>query len=51
VIFVVIYAFIDNFTRRDHSGWAKAAWAIVIIFLPILGTIIYLVARPAEPGV
>jgi uncharacterized membrane protein YozB (DUF420 family) len=48
VVFVVIYAFVDNFTRHDHSGWAKALWAIVIIFLPILGTIIYLVARPAD---
>jgi uncharacterized membrane protein YozB (DUF420 family) len=48
VVFVVIYAFVDNFTRHDHSGWAKALWAILIIFLPILGTIIYLVARPAD---
>jgi integral membrane sensor domain MASE1 len=49
VVFTVIFAFIDNFRRRDHSGWAKATWAIVIIFLPILGTIIYLIARPADP--
>ena len=48
VIFTVIYAFIDNFRRRDHSGWAKAAWALIIIIFPLLGTIIYLVARPAD---
>ena len=48
VIFTVIYAFIDNFRRRDHSGWAKAAWALLIIILPLLGTLIYLVARPAD---
>jgi hypothetical protein len=35
VVFVVIYAFVDNFTQHDHSGWAKALWAILIIFLPI----------------
>ena len=46
VIFTVIWAFIDNFRRRDHSGWAKAGWAFVIIILPLLGTLIYLVARP-----
>ncbi|HVN51290.1 MAG TPA: PLDc N-terminal domain-containing protein [Acidimicrobiales bacterium] len=47
VIFTVIYAFIDNFRRRDHSGWAKAFWALLIVILPLLGTLIYLVARPA----
>jgi len=48
VIFTVIYAFIDNFRRRDHSGWAKAFWALLIVILPLLGTLIYLVARPAD---
>ena len=48
VVFTVIWAFIDNFRRRDHSGWAKAGWALVIVILPLLGTLIYLVARPVE---
>ena len=48
VFFTVIWAFVDNFARRDHSGWAKAGWALVIIILPLLGTLIYLIARPAE---
>jgi ABC-type multidrug transport system fused ATPase/permease subunit len=32
---------------RDHgmSGWGKAAWIIVLIFIPFLGTLIYLIAR------
>jgi hypothetical protein len=47
VVFAVIWAFIDNFARHDHSGWAKAGWALVIIVLPLLGTLIYLIARPA----
>jgi hypothetical protein len=42
----VIMILIDNFRRRDHSGWAKAGWAIFIIFLPILGAIVYTIARP-----
>jgi membrane protease subunit (stomatin/prohibitin family) len=31
----------------DHtlSGWAKAGWAILMIFLPWLGAFIYLIAR------
>jgi hypothetical protein len=48
VIFTVLYAFIDNFRRKDHHGWAKAGWALLIIILPLLGTLIYLVARPAD---
>jgi len=47
VFFAVIWAFIDNFRRPDHSGWAKAGWALVILILPLLGTLIYLIARPA----
>ncbi len=48
VIFLIIWALIDNFTRQDHSGWAKAGWCIVIVFLPFLGTLIYYITRTAE---
>jgi hypothetical protein len=47
-IFAVIWVFIDNFRRRDHSGWAKAVWAILIIFVPIIGVFAYLVSRPND---
>ena len=32
---------------RDHtlSGWAKAAWTVVLLFLPFLGVFLYLIAR------
>lgn len=43
----VILLLIDNFRRSDHSGGAKAGWALFIIFLPILGAIVYTIARPA----
>jgi len=44
--FVVIYTFIDNVRRADHSGLAKAGWALFIIVLPLLGALIYILARP-----
>ena len=44
--FVVIYTFIDNFRRPDHSGLAKAAWALLIILLPLIGAVVYILARP-----
>ena len=45
-IFVVLWAFVDNFRRKDHGGWAKALWFLFILFLPVLGVFVYLVARP-----
>ncbi|HEX4323150.1 MAG TPA: SHOCT domain-containing protein [Gaiellaceae bacterium] len=41
----VVLLMIDNFRRTDHSGWAKAGWALFIIFLPIIGAVTYTVAR------
>jgi hypothetical protein len=31
----------------DHtlSGWAKAGWSVVLIFIPWVGALIYLIAR------
>jgi hypothetical protein len=52
VMFVtwVILLLVDNFRRRDHSGWAKAGWALFIIFAPILGALVYTIARPDTAG-
>jgi hypothetical protein len=47
-IFVVINVFIDNFRRPDHSGFAKAIWTFLIVFLPVLGVLAYLIARPRD---
>jgi hypothetical protein len=46
----VILLMIDNFRRKDHSGWAKALWALFIIFLPIIGAFSYTIARPSTAG-
>ena len=35
----------DIFRSRDLSGWRKALWTLFIIVLPILGALIYIVAR------
>jgi hypothetical protein len=47
VFFVIVWCFVDNFRRQDHHGWAKAGWTILILFIPVLGALIYIVARPA----
>jgi hypothetical protein len=35
----------DLFGDSSLSGWGKAGWAILLIFVPWLGAIIYLIAR------
>ena len=35
----------DMFSDHTLSGWGKAGWAIVLIFVPWLGALIYLIAR------
>ncbi|HSO89700.1 MAG TPA: PLDc N-terminal domain-containing protein [Arthrobacter sp.] len=35
----------DLFGDSTLSGWAKAGWAILLVFLPWIGAIIYLIAR------
>ncbi len=42
VLFTIIA---DLFRDHGMSGWGKAAWIIFLIFIPFLGTLIYLIAR------
>ena len=35
----------DLFSDHSLSGWAKAGWALLLIFVPWLGALIYLIVR------
>jgi len=48
LVFLIIWCFIDNFRRRDHSGFAKLLWTIVILFIPLFGALLYILTRPAD---
>ena len=50
-IWLLIMVLADNFRRRDHSGVAKAGWTVFVIFLPLIGVLVYMIARPADDGV
>ena len=41
-----VFAFIDLFRRDDLSGWMIAFWIFFLIVIPILGVLIYFIARP-----
>ena len=43
-IWLAIMVFMDIFRRRDIGGFAKAIWIIFIIFIPLLGVLVYLIA-------
>src|ERR1700761_4143322 len=47
-IWVLIYVFIDIFRSHDLSGWAKALWFVFVLFLPLIGVLVYLIARGGE---
>jgi membrane protein implicated in regulation of membrane protease activity len=47
-IWVVIYVFIDIFRSRDLSGVAKALWFLFVLFIPLIGVLVYLIARGGE---
>ena len=47
-IWVLIYVFIDIFRSHDLSGWAKALWFLFVLFIPLIGVLVYLIARGSE---
>jgi hypothetical protein len=42
---VLITIFIDLFRSHDLSGWVKALWFIFILIFPLIGVLVYLIAR------
>jgi hypothetical protein len=51
VIALWVYALIDIVKRRHSmSGGKIAAWVIIILVFPILGTIVYFLVRGSGPG-
>lgn len=38
-------ACLDLFRRHDVSGWGKAGWLILMLFLPLIGVCIYLISQ------
>jgi hypothetical protein len=44
-IWLLITVFADLFRDHELSGWAKAAWVLFIIIVPLLGILVYLIAR------
>lgn len=44
-LFLLFRIFGDIVRSRDLSGWSKAGWSMLVILLPLVGTVVYLGVR------
>ena len=44
-IAMAVTVVVDIFRSHDLSGWAKAGWIVLIVLLPLVGVLIYVIAR------
>ncbi|MBJ3786345.1 SHOCT domain-containing protein [Devosia sediminis] len=49
-LIVLFQVIVDLFRDHELNGWAKAAWVIALIFLPLLTTLAYLIFRGGGMG-
>ena len=42
---ILITVFIDIFRSRDLSGWGKTLWFLFVLLIPLVGVLVYLIAR------
>ena len=45
LFWILITVFIDIFRSPDLSGGAKALWFLFVLFIPLIGVLLYLIAR------
>ena len=44
-IWILIMVIIDIFRSHDLGGFAKALWFVFVLFIPLIGVLVYLIAR------
>lgn len=44
-LFALVMVIADLFRDRKLNGWAKAAWILFLVLVPLLTSLIYLIAR------
>ncbi len=44
-LWTFVWIVIDVFRDHTLNGWAKTGWLILLVVLPLLGCLIYLIAR------
>lgn len=44
-LMILFSILVDMFRDPSLGGWAKALWIIFLVFFPVLGALVYLIAR------
>jgi len=47
-VWLAISIFIDIFRSHDLKGWAKGAWILLVILLPLVGILAYFIFRGGQ---
>jgi hypothetical protein len=47
-LMLLFRVFGDIFRSDDMGGWAKAFWTLFVVILPVLGVLVYLIARGGD---
>jgi len=47
-IWILIWIIIEIFRSHDLSGGAKGLWFLFILFIPLVGVLVYLIARGSK---
>jgi hypothetical protein len=49
LLLIWVLTVVDLLRRHDLSGPRKVLWALVVLLIPVVGVIVYFVARPPQP--
>ena len=44
-VWLLVFVLISLFRRDDISGWGKAGWTILVLFVPFIGIFVYIIAE------
>ena len=49
LLLIWVLTLVDLVRRHDLSGSRKVLWALVVLLVPVVGVIVYFIARPPQP--
>jgi hypothetical protein len=49
LLLIWLLTLVDLFRRHDLSTGRTVLWALVVLLVPVVGVIVYFVARPPQP--
>jgi hypothetical protein len=48
LLLIWVLTLVDLLRRHDLNGSRKVLWALVVLFVPVVGVIVYFIARPPQ---